>query len=230
MGQGDYEPGTVRIFDQVLEKGDSVIIAGAHQGYFARHCASLAGEVFAFEPEPTNREILTKAVEGLNVEVFPFALGDRNAEAKFYINSDNDGGHALWDVSKHAYNIKTQQERQAIKVEIKTIDSIDLDFSNLKLLMLDAEGAEHSILKGAINTIVDYDVPYIICEINNYALKQCQTSQMALRSYLSIYGFQGYIVNDNDVTEAERGELSLTIPGIDMDIVFNMFFSKRGKV
>lgn len=236
MGEGNYEPGTVRIFDAVLREGDQVVIAGAHQGYFAVHCADLVGEtgkVFAFEPEPTNREILTKATEGLhNVEVFPYALGDRNMdEVAFYINADNDGGHALWDVSKHPANEKTRESRQVIKAEIRTIDSLfaDRDMSRLKLLMLDAEGAEFAILKGAVNTITDYAVPYAICEINPGALEQCQTSQIALRNFMAIYGYRDYLMHDGGVTEAVPGDIRLQ-DKTGREYVFNMFFTRNGAV
>ena len=112
----NYEPETTRIFDAVLKEGDSVIIAGAHQGYFVSYMANLVGKsgrVFAFEPEPKNFGILSETVKGLdNVEIFNFAIGDKKAKANFYVNSDNDGGHALWDVSTHPSNEKTRANPQ----------------------------------------------------------------------------------------------------------------------
>ena len=47
----NYEPETLRIFDAVLKEGDSVIIAGAHQGFFVLYLAALVGKtgkVYAF--------------------------------------------------------------------------------------------------------------------------------------------------------------------------------------
>jgi FkbM family methyltransferase len=233
VGEGNYEPGTVRIFDAVLKEGNQVVIAGAHQGYFAVHCAGLVGDtgkVLAFEPEPTNRGILTKATEGLrNVEVFPYALGDRAANAQFYINADNDGGHALWDVGIHTLNEKTRANPQVINVEVKTVDELFPDgISRLKLMMLDAEGSELAIIKGAINTIVDVRCPYIITEINNTALKQCGTSQETLRGYLSMYGYTGYVMSDTEVVEAGKARLRAMVG--DSEVVFNMLFSMCGAV
>src|SRR5690606_10064538 len=94
-----YEPETIRVMNAVLEEGDSVLIAGAHQGYFAEHCLNLGCKVYAFEPEVTNFSILESKVKGRNVELFNVALGDRKASAILYVNTDNDGGHALWDIS-----------------------------------------------------------------------------------------------------------------------------------
>ncbi len=231
----NYEPETTRIFDAVLKEGDSVIIAGAHQGYFVSYMANLVGKsgrVFAFEPEPKNFGILSETVKGLdNVEIFNFAIGDKKAKANFYVNSDNDGGHALWDVSTHPSNEKTRANPQVLSIEVNTVDELYPDgIPNLKLMMLDAEGAEPAIIKGAINTIVDSECPYIIAEINNGALKQCNTSQGTLRSYLSMYGFKGYMMNVDEVIEVGDNSVKAVVKDTDQEVVFNMLFSRRGKV
>ena len=230
-----YEPETTRIFDAVLKEGDAVIIAGAHQGYFVSYMANLVGKtgrVFAFEPEPKNFGILSETVKGLdNVEIFNFAIGDKKAKANFYVNSDNDGGHALWDVSTHPSNEKTRANPQVLSIEVNTVDDLYPDgIPNLKLMMLDAEGAEPAIIKGAINTIVDSECPYIIAEINNGALKQCNTSQGTLRSYLSMYGFKGYMMNVDEVIEVGDNSVKAVVKDTDQEVVFNMLFSRRGKV
>lgn len=230
-----YEPETTRIFDAVLKEGDSVIIAGAHQGYFVSYMANLvgaAGRVFAFEPEPNNFGILSETVKGLdNVEIFNFAIGDKKAKANFYVNSDNDGGHALWDVSTHPSNEKTRANPKVLSIEVNTVDDLYPDgIPNLKLMMLDAEGAEPAIIKGAINTIVDSECPYIITEINNGAMKQCNTSQGTLRSYLSMYGFKGYMMNVDEVIEVGDNSVKAVVKDTDQEVVFNMLFSRRGKV
>ncbi len=229
-----YEPGTVRAFNQILSEGDQVIIAGAHQGYFVGVCSRLVGKtgkVFGFEPEPKNFSILSDSVNGLdNVELFNFALGSKKAVLPFFFNSDNDGGHALWDVSKYVPNVESQKNPIVIQTEVKTIDDMfeDRDMSHLKLLMLDTEGSEHDILRGGINTIVDNELPYIICEINPPALHQCGTSQMELRNYLSVNGYSAYWLDLEKAVDIGRGEWGVEVNG--GKVVFNILFSRRGKV
>jgi FkbM family methyltransferase len=233
----DYEPETIRIFNAVLKEGDQVIVCGAHQGYFVSICSQrvgATGRVFGFEPEPGNFSLLKAKCGGLeNVELFNFALGDREVTAKLYVNSDNDGGHALWNPADNPSNVKTKENPQIHSVEVKTIDGVfdGKDLSKLKLLMLDAEGSEHSIIKGGINAIVDNEVPFIITEINNYALSKCQTSQMSLRAYLSMYGFTGYVMNEDKVIDINpREEVKAFIPNTEQEVVFNILFSRRGRV
>ena len=232
IGDG-YEPETVRVFNALLKEGDEVLVCGAHQGYFVNLCSDLVGStgrVFGYEPEPKNFSLLSEACEGLrNVDIFNFALGHKTVTAPFFINSDNDGGHALWDVSKHPYNVKSQRDRIAIKTQVHTIDELfaDRDMSKLKLLMLDAEGSEHAIIKGGINTITDV-APYIICEINDPALEQCGTSQIGLRSYLSMYGYTGYWMDVDKCVDIGTEDWVVKVDGDP--VVFNVLFSRRGKV
>ena len=224
-----YEPETVRVFEKVLTAGDNVLVCGAHQGFFVRKCAELVGStgrVFGFEPEPRNFALLTEKCGGMdNVTLFNCALGDREATAKFFVNADNDGGHALWDVSKNPFNVETQKEHRTIDVQVKTIDGLFEDVP-FKLLMLDAEGSEHAILRGGINNMVDNEVPYIVCEINDAALRACGTSQMELREYLAFYGYKVFWLDRDKSVDIGRDEWRVTADG--EAVIFNVLFSRKG--
>jgi len=229
-----YEPETVRVFNAVLKEGDKCIIAGAHQGYFASVCSRLVGKtgkVFAFEPEPKNFSMLSEACNIFgNVELFRCALGNRKAEATFFVNSDNDGGHALWDIGQNPYNVETKRDGIKLKVEVNTLDDLfgDRDMTGLKLLMLDAEGSEQAIIIGGTDIITDNDVPYIICEINDGALAACGTSQMILRDCMTVRGYRAYWMKEDGLQDIGRDEW--IVKQKDKPIVFNVLFSKKGEV
>jgi FkbM family methyltransferase len=243
-----YEPGTTKLFHDYLKLGDSCVIAGAHQGYFTSLAASIVGpqgRVYAFEPEPNNFALLkTNTAQFDNVRLYNFALGDRETTAPFFFNSDNDGGHALWDVRLMSGHPMTIENPISFPVEIKRLDDVleDEDVKRLKLMLFDVEGAEHSLLKGAINTIVDHKVPYIITEINNGALENCQTSQMALRSYMSLYGYKPYFINEDNLALIPANEevnlymaaggttvLAVKTNEDDIQVVFNILFNLTAK-
>lgn len=236
MLSDSYEPETRRIMGVVLKEGDSFLIAGAHQGGLAMYAASLVGpkgKVYAFEPESGNYEILKKMVEPFkNVKTYNFALGDREREAMLFLNGDNSGGHALFNVALHASNVKTRKNPLTTKVQVKTLDDVlsDVDLSSLKLILLDAEGAEHSIIKGGINTIVDYDIPYIICEINDFAMNQCNTCQTSLRAYMDMYGYRCYAIADDKCVDTKTGTDIECATTEGQAVVFNVLFSRKGKV
>ncbi len=224
-----YEPETTRLFHEYLTEGDKCVIAGAHKGYFATLAASLVGPkgmVYAFEPEPQNfKDLKENTADYDNVRRFQFALGDKETKARFFFNSDNDGGHALYDVRVYTCNVKSKENPISFEVDVKKLDDVleDEDLSRLRLVLFDVEGAEHSVLKGAINTIVDNLVPYIITEMNNSGLAQCNTSQMSLRSYMRVYGYEAYLMHDDRLELMPEKDVAKVKIG-DLECVFNVLF------
>lgn len=222
-----YEPETTDFLIRTLKDGDNVIIAGAHRGYFASLASSLVGRgiVYAFEPEKENFKILKETVKGKrNVKLFNLALGDKECTAKFFINDDDNGGHALWDISMNLNNLKTRESQKVTNVEVRKLDDI-FEEEALKLILLDVEGSELSALKGAINTIVDLEVPHIICEVNNFALEKCGTSQILLRSFMKTYGYKEYSLDGKPFNVSIKQEL-FAYDNENKEVVFNMLFSR----
>ena len=230
----DYEPETRSLVGRILKEGDSFLVAGAHQGMYASYAASLVGPegtVYAFEPQKENYAILEEAVKDFgNVKTYNCALGDRvRAGALLYINKDNSGGSALWDVSQHPCNLKTKADPSTELIHVTTIDTV-LDDVPLKLILLDAEGSEHAILKGGINTIVDNDVPYIICEINNHAMRQCRTNQISLRSFMAMYGYKCFVITADGLKEPDPQKVTSLRDEEGTEYIFNVLFSRKGKI
>ena len=51
-------------------------------------------------------------------------------------------------------------------IQQSTLDDIldrQKDIGHIKMIKIDTEGAELDVIKGAVNTFSQYDVPYIIC-------------------------------------------------------------------
>ena len=235
MLSDDYEIETRQIMAKVLKEGDSFLIAGAHQGGLSAYAAALVGPtgtVYGFEPEKDNYSILTETVKPFgNVKTYPYALGDRDSEAALFINKDNSGGHSLFDVGKHPDNVKTRENPSFEMVAVKTVDSFleDEDLSRLKLILFDMEGAELSALRGAINTIVDNEVPYIITEINDFALQQCNSTQMSLRGFMDMYGYECFVITSEGCKDTNKKTM-ITCEADGKPVVFNVLFSRKGKV
>ncbi len=91
-----------------------------------------------------------------------------------FFNSDNDGGHALWDVALHPFNEKSRQEKQLRKIRLATLDGIIMGQAprRPKLIKIDTEGAELSVLRGTARSLSSLQIPYVICEINRFGLNQ----------------------------------------------------------
>ena len=109
-----YKPGLSNFFASVLRESDCLIDIGAHIGYFSLLGATLVGyhgSVLSFEPEEKNyRNLYANIVLNNceNIKTFDLALGLENKTAKLFVNADDDAGHALWNVGRHADYIQSR--------------------------------------------------------------------------------------------------------------------------
>ncbi|RJQ51096.1 MAG: FkbM family methyltransferase [Desulfobacteraceae bacterium] len=189
---GFYEKDISFLMISLLKPGDMVIDVGAHIGYFTLLAGSLveeSGRVFSFEPIEENRKRLMHQVgiNGLtNAILYPDVVGDQNGKTTFFYNEDNDGGHAIWDVSRHPFNEKTKRAPRLLSLPIVRLD----DFFNpdalskLKMIKIDTEGNELNVLAGARHLIDTHRVKCIACELNRYGLKQMGHSERQLRGFM----------------------------------------------
>ena len=225
-----YEAETSQFIGGILEQGDCFVDIGSHIGYFSLLAASLVGKygkVLAFEPDQTNYNHL---IENLalnkfeNVTAYNVAMGSEVKKTEFFVNLDNDGGHALWDVGLHPFNVKSQAQKTTREIQLMTLDRIiqTQGLKNVKVIKIDTEGSECNILRGALNTMLDHNVPFIICEVNHFGLIQMGTNESELRSYMEGIGYDTYAY-ENRETKIEK------LPSdhqFDPRRVSNVLFSK----
>lgn len=228
-----YEQETSRLFLEMLEEGDTFIDIGAHVGYFSLLTAATVGEsgrVFSFEPELSNFKNLQNNIHKNNfhhVHLNNMAVGSKDGDSIFYINSDNDGGHALWDVGLHPFNEKSRSEKIKTNIKVVSLDNFfkDHELDKLKLIKIDTEGTEHSIIKGGTGIITKYRIPYIICEINRIGLMHMGTDENNLRTLLGELGYKSYLLcSTPEGAKIIKLELDSKVKS---DMVFNILFAHQ---
>jgi FkbM family methyltransferase len=228
-----YEPELFKLLANVLKRGDSFIDIGAHMGYVSMIASKLVGEtgrVVAVEPEVCNFAHMRKHIalnNIVNILAIQAAVGAESRETQLYINSDNDGGHALWNAGLHPYNQKTREQNVIRKVNMLCLDDIitQLGLDAVRAIKIDVEGAEMEVLKGGENSLIDHDIPLVICEINTFGLHQMGTSERELRHFMSEMGYRTYLM---------KGQSPNLIRLLDdqyvrSDYVFNVLFMKPEK-
>jgi len=199
--QGEYEKEISDLMKKLLTEEDCFIDCGSHVGFFAIQGAELCHRVYAFEADSDNYKSLQNNIE-INsfwnrITAFNVAVGDECKKVKLFVNLDNDGGNALWDVSKHPFNEKTRLKK---KKPTRVVDMVTLDSlidEPVKLIKMDVEGCELLALKGAEKLITKYS-PTIIAEINRSALGEMGTSKEELCDYLKSFGYEGFKLTDDD--------------------------------
>jgi len=155
-----------------LKSGNVVIDCGANVGelYLALKYKNIDITYYAFEPDIHSFECLKKNIKD-NDNLNNIGLSDRDGEATLYLGTST-GDSSMEYFGSESKNI----------IETKRLDSIN--FNEVHLLKIDAEGHELEVLKGAsdiLNKIhfisVDYglekglDQASTIVEVTNYLYK-----------------------------------------------------------
>ena len=227
-----YQPSLANFFASVLRVNDCLIDIGAYIGYLSLLGASLVrdgGQVFAFEPEEKNHRYLHENIafnNFNNIKIFNTALGLETKTAKIFINSDNDAGHALWNVRRHPDYSKIRMHCITRDVQVASLDSLlqDVPVTNLRLININTCGAELDIIQGAVHTIEDHKVPYVLCGINRFGLQQMGTSEQELRQFMGYLGYEPHWI------QAEAPHLVALAPDqyVDSEHDLHVLFAKPG--
>lgn len=171
-----------------LREGDTVIDVGANIGITAllfRSYVGISGRVMAFEPHPCTFKYLRSNIKlnGIaNVDCFNMALGDsqRNVGLSDQGKRDTCNSIATDDVG-------------AIMVSMRTLDDVvaQENVGRVRLIKIDCEGFEPSVLGGASKTLERTD--FLIVEAIESNLNKYGSSTQALCDLLMGRGFHVFM-------------------------------------
>lgn len=225
-----YEGDLLWLLGKVLKPGDVFVDAGANVGRIALLAASFVGATgrgLAFDAEEENCQHLEEnlAKYGVqNVQCFHAALGSSERDATLFINDDNAGGHALWDVGILSQNVKSREMKRTKTIRLQMLDHFieQAGIDRLHLIKTDVEGADHDVLKGAEKSILKYGVKFIVSEMHHAGLVQMGSNGQKFRAYMKDLGYECYGLTPH-AAGLIRLDPTLTY---ELPFVFNMLFSK----
>lgn len=169
---GDFEPEVTFLLESVVQRGMTLWNIGAHIGTRVVQGDGLvgnSGQILAFEPTPRTKEILdsNSSKRKSIIQTFPYAVGDQTARVSF-----KDYGWISSGLNTVAQRSRFQPRRwkkepipTIINTQMVAVDSL-LASTWLKapdVLVIDAEGYELPIFKGASETLKHYQ-PIVIFE------------------------------------------------------------------
>jgi FkbM family methyltransferase len=152
-----------RAFESLVRKGDTAIDVGANWGMHTlllSHQVGATGRVIAAEPEPRALDELIWHLEAnncQNVKVHRCAVGDRIGMGRFVAAESAYTGHLATDTPGST----------GMPVHITTIDALVLEerIQRLRLVKVDVEGAESSVLTGSAKTLRDVR-PFFVIDLH----------------------------------------------------------------
>lgn len=165
LRSGFWEPAESLALMWLARPGASFVDAGATLGYYSvllAHLLQENGHVYAFEPEAENVLVLTANAllmrqlfpQAARIEVFPFALSDREGSARLNVFEQSSGMHSLVHGAKDPVFPKP--------VPMFPLDAVrEAMPQRINLLKADVRGSELPLLRGA-KRILEQDRP-VLC-------------------------------------------------------------------
>ncbi len=155
--------------ERLLRRNMTVVDAGAHHGLYtllASKRVGWGGRVIAIEPSPRECERLEKHLRlnrCSNTELVPCALGEYPGEADLYLVD----GFQDWCNSLRPPAV--DEPVRTVRVSVRRLDDVlaELGVSKVDFIKLDVEGAELSVLHGAMKLLQRESRPAILAEVQD---------------------------------------------------------------
>jgi FkbM family methyltransferase len=165
---GIYEESLTEAFLHLVEPGQVVVDIGMHIGYYTTLFACLVGpkgEVHAFEPTPSTREIAAHNLRRFpQVQVHPFAVWSSVGKLTFHDFGTEWMGWNSFTDPKAGEELPPAREFEVATI---TLDAFRSSLGKkIALLKIDAESAEEAILTGG-PTLLAEDRPVISLEVGD---------------------------------------------------------------
>ena len=183
---GDFDPRISHVVGRILQPGDVMLDIGANVGWLSMVAAPLVGprgRVHSFEPQPPLHTVFAAStvLNGFDqVTVHPFGLSDADGEATLYIRDGNLGMATLAPQSGAGWTQHVIRLREADAA----LSGLGID--RVRLMKLDVEGHEVTILKAAARFLDTVTPDVVLFESN------LDPAPLAEREILAILFARGY--------------------------------------
>ncbi|HWE32965.1 MAG TPA: FkbM family methyltransferase [Solirubrobacteraceae bacterium] len=181
----------VAIATAVCGDGDAIVEVGANIGSETVSFSDLVGAsgvVYAFEPYPPNIDALQHNVASTiyrNVTVFPVALSDHSGVESFVAPPSRNSGYGHLG-SDHGETQTPSPDNVSVRCD--TLDAFLPEMRPPQLVVIDAEGHESLILKGAEQTLRGR--PVLVLEVLETLLARTGSSPREVATYLAGFGYE----------------------------------------
>lgn len=199
-----WQTGVWDALNSRLSTGAVLLDVGAHIGYFSLKGAAKVGptgRIVSFEPNPQTLVELRSNVAASHVEsvvtVVPIAVTDRDQQLTLYATTGvNTGGSSLSKENAGAFD----DAPKGYPVRGRPIDDVvaELGLTRVDAMKVDVEGAEVSVLKGAVKTLAKFH-PKVVIEVDERQLAGFGTKPSDIEAVLRAAGYNhSKKVDDND--------------------------------
>ncbi|HKW64038.1 MAG TPA: FkbM family methyltransferase [Candidatus Acidoferrum sp.] len=193
---GEFETMERKFVQRLLRRDMTVVDVGAHHGLYtllASKCVGWRGRVVAIEPSPRELARLEKHLRlnrSSNVELISCAAGENAGEAELYVvGRFEDGCNSLQPPA-------TPEPATTVRVNVRRLDDIlsELGVSKVDFIKLDAEGAELSVLYGAMKLLSRNPRPAMLVEVQDIRTKPWGYAARGILQFLIRMDYQWFAI------------------------------------
>jgi len=194
FARGELEP-EMTLLPMLVARGDHAIDIGGNRGAYAYRLATLGARVSVFEPNPICLAVLEPWAQAKSaITIHPVALSEDTGMAELAIPIDEQG--VEHDASASIEHIPSSRVRRQ-PVAMRPLDSFGI--RDAKLIKIDVEGHEGSVVAGAAETI-RASMPAMIVEIEQRHIDRPIT---AIFDQIMAFGYRGYYLDGRKLVAIE---------------------------
>lgn len=232
---GVMEEYETKLFRKIVKEGMVVVDIGANIGYYSLIAAKLVGKsgiVYAFEPEPSNYELLCKNIEVnsyTNVVPIQKAVSNKQGRVKLWVNKADLAAPSFSEDNASLFSkYSAVGETSFVEVETTTLDEFfKSTVRNIKvdIIKIDTQGAEGLVVDGA-QKILQSNHLKIITEFWPDGLRNVGNDPLELLSKLQEYGFKIEFINERKQTLEPIEEVIRSCEKARLTDGFNLLLQK----
>lgn len=174
--RGEWEPDQTARFLSLVQPGAVVLDVGANTGYYALLAAARGAKVHAFEIQPAIIRILRRNIERNRLDVTVVEAGAFSAPGEATIEDRGDPGSARVHLGGTGF-----------RVPLVTLDAYAAGFERVDVILIDTEGADFEVLKGARALLAKHR-PAVMTEVHH--LGAFGGSEEELRAYMAQFDYR----------------------------------------
>lgn len=190
---GSYEPEFVEALDSLLPETPGVVInIGANVGMIALHLADRFQEieVVAFEPNPAAFTLLEKNIVrnkmSDRIRTVACCIGDSNGVVRLSTVKNRAEYSSIGGIVHPAVAAESTIE---IEVPVARLDDQGFDGKPVTCLVIDTEGAEGLVLRGAVKVLREHR-PFIFFECEDRLMEKFGDSAESVCTMLESEGYE----------------------------------------
>jgi FkbM family methyltransferase len=177
-----------------VQPGQIIIDCGASVGDFTSRFARTGAKVYAFEPNPTVFQILENRFKILSlVECLNQGVMDKETSLTLRVPLAHGEWDALESTVASSFVAEGSSEAEMQEVEVRCIDLavfIRSLASRVRLLKIDIEGAEITVLNSLIDTAVIHEIDQVVVETHEEMIPHLLKDTEALRARIQDEGLE----------------------------------------